>query len=45
MWMTCEVPLGPLAIDGSHYASWSIHVRKEIRTMAPFAEKVVVASF
>ena len=41
---TCEVPLGPLALDGSNYASWSAHVLNEIRTMGPNHELFVVAS-
>ena len=41
---TREVPFEPLALDGSNYASWSIHVLNCIRTMGPLAEKIVVAS-
>ena len=41
---TCEVSLGPLAIDGSNYSSWSAHVLNEIRTMGPNHELFVVAS-
>ena len=41
---TCEVSLGPLAIDGSNYSSWSAHVLNEIRTMGPNHEQFVVAS-
>jgi hypothetical protein len=39
-----EVPFEPLALDGSNYASWSIHVLNCIRTIGPLAEKNVVAS-
>jgi hypothetical protein len=36
--------LEPLALDGSNYASWSIHVFNFIRTIRTLAEKVVTAS-
>jgi hypothetical protein len=41
---TREVPFESLTLDGSNYASWSIHVLNVIRTMGQHAEKVVVAS-
>jgi hypothetical protein len=41
---TREVTFEPLALDGSNYASWSIHVLNYIRTMGPLTEKIFVAS-
>jgi hypothetical protein len=41
---THEVPFEPLALDGSNYASWSIHVLSCIRTIGPLAEKIIVSS-
>jgi hypothetical protein len=41
---TREVPFEPLALDGSNYASWSIHVLDCIKTMGPLTNKIIVAS-
>jgi hypothetical protein len=41
---TRDLPFERLALDGSNYESWSIHVLNCIRIMGPLAEKIVVAS-
>jgi hypothetical protein len=41
---TREVTFEPLALDGSNYASWSIHVLNCIMTMGPLVEKIIVVS-
>ena len=41
---TCEVPLEPLALDGSNYTSWSAHILNVLRTMGVYFERIVESS-
>ena len=41
---TCEVPLEPLALDGSNYTSWSAHIFNVLRIMGPSFERIVESS-
>jgi hypothetical protein len=41
---TCEVPFGPLALDGSNYSSSRSNVLIALNILDPTAERIMVAS-